>query len=405
MAKFNDAFLTKIRQLVGASQFNDNQTLIYITGPFGDDKITSGINGETKQGIIIVENFDETNDMLSIFGDMVYNIVIYFQNIAVEQSKEIVKHINEHCSATLKTLRLLNCSGNVLDDLDNKFTNVSLLTFTTHPTEEFQTTAENIKFNETFPNLVTLNTFDAKHSVKAHDWKFIHGYYPNLKKLTVQASNAKMHDHLHIIKFLQLNSHIETITIKHSSLKLWHQITQLLSNLQRIEFLGISQDFTNHKCDTLNFESVKHFLFESLNANDFPEKVSVLQVETLELNIPFNFTVKWMEFCSKQVNKNLRSFTVDTNYLAREHFLQISKQFDQLINVTIKCKPTYFVADDIVAFLRQSTNLVKLEMEIRLTASEQKLLQETLEGQWFIASELRRSKQNVEDLVFLKFAR
>lgn len=406
IAKFNDAMSARVRELVGASQFNDTQTTVYIYGPFGDGKIISGKNVDTNQGMVVVSNFDEVKDMLALFGDMIYSIIVYFQDIASEQGLEVVEYINDHCSSTLKRIQLLNCSGTVLDGLQNTFSDLTHLTFTTHPTEKLQT--ENNKLNETFPNLTYLSTIDATDSVKVHDWEFIHGHYSNLKELLIKEPQTKLQnvDHfVQIIKFLHLNSHIDTVTIKYGTLKLWFYVNHLLSNLEDIRFQGISRNFLNSNCSSLEFLNAKKFSFQSFSIKDFPKRVSLLNVDVFQLVTPFNFTAKWMKFCSNQINKNLTTFVVDTSHLAREYFLEIPELFNQLRNVTINSRPTYFTADDILAFLERSANLNELNMEIRLTASDQKFLQETLAEQWVIRSELKRMEQIGEDVVFLEFTR
>lgn len=72
----------------------------------------------------VIFNANVINDFLYAFGDLIEKLEIDFYEINESLGHQMVKIVDYKCSATVKSLELTNCTGNVLDGLKTNFTEV-----------------------------------------------------------------------------------------------------------------------------------------------------------------------------------------------------------------------------------------------------------------------------------------
>lgn len=344
---------------------------IRIEGPFEEEpNIARNVFNQPSMDI---KNFTDITYALEVFGDLINYLEVDFKHISAVEGKEIVKRINDHCSA-LTSLKLDNCHGNVLDNLNSEFPTISSVSFSSHRTENMTIKADNKKFRELFPNLFFFTIGNVKG---LNEWSYIGGTYKKIPfiELKDQLNND---DKDHFIEFLKQNLHLMGVRIHSADNKLLYRIYKAFLNLTFIQIDGLAIDYSNN--DPFYIDNLKQFKFISKSRDHVPNGFVLTNVEQLSLEIPFIFNKDWMNFLETKVNRGLKKLHVKTNNLKKVQLLKIATLFKSLQEVHIEVKSRFGV-EEIIEFLNSFENnkLARLTLEADLHESDAIELTQLLE--------------------------
>lgn len=335
-------------------------------------------------------SFKAADDIFSTFGDLIQNIQIEFDFLNVEQGSEVIKFINDKSFESLKTLDLVNCHGNVLDNSKTTFTKVTTLTLSRNKRKKF-IIDENQKMIQHFPSLEALHL----ENIKTSDWTFIDGGLASLKLLTLNIPDSKDgHDfNEFLVDFIKKNTQIDALRIHNVNLKLLHEIEVILRNLKTLDIFSLSENYSNGDQDEeIHFNSIRNLFINS--ANKIPEKIPFEQAENFTLRIKPVVMDGWIEFL-QQINTNLKIFTLYTNYLRSEHLTVIALNFPQLQMVIIECWST-LNADDVSSFIFDLPYLNHLNMHLILESNELEKLNQILKDECIVSYQKVHSEYTIE---------
>lgn len=335
----------------------------------------------------LFKNFNEITDVLDNFGDLFTRLIVDFEYIGIPNSIEIVKRINDRCTA-LKVLHLKNCHGhNILADLNGEFTTVHSLTFSTHPTFAFAIHPDDKTLPELFPNLIYLNL----EEVRNDDWTHFRGNFSGLQTIKVQPANSVDFDKVgesNLFKFLQNKTNIIGFGFVSSNVRLLCTVNDILPKLRVLSLEGLSNHYINLYCGLINFQDVIRFDFESKSGEDVPEKLGLKHIDQLNLRIPFEFKDEWNDFLREQVNDDLSELALSIASVKTEQFLEIAQNLPNLVRAFIEC-PSIFGAEDIARFVEKNEKLQHLKLEILMHESERTKFLELLTANWSVKYEPR----------------
>lgn len=321
-------------------------------------------------------------DILKAFGVSIRNNKINFKYMNEIESKEIFESINAYESYTLEKLSLLNCHGHVLDELQI-FTKLDSLVFSTRLDKAFEfSDKEGLTLTKLFPNLRRLYLLNTKPS----DWAFINGIFPKLSIFEVALPTTKTEYEIvesQIIEFIKSNTKINIIVLRNINSNVLKEISENLPNLKTMEIKSLSNDYRYCQGNAIHFEKLKELIFTSENINEIPENIFFRQLNKLTLNIIPEITDKWIELIKNQMNKHLKTFTLNTENLSIEHFLRLGETLTRTDRMVIH-SVSHFASDDVVKFLEKTKHLHVLELDILMKESEQKDLENKISGNWTI---------------------
>lgn len=330
-----------------------------------------------------LKTFKAIMDVLQHFGDLVRMFEIDFEDINIDEAREIVKHVNDKSFNLLKWFGLLNCKGNILNGLNRSFSLVSHMMFSSSETSKLIITEKHKKLNELVPNLVS---FSVKHT-KPSDWKFIDGSLPKLSHLNIDLSKYTEQDngdYSHMSELFK-GDHITTLGIESANLKFLKLVSKHLPKLLLLNVNGLSKDYFNYHGDRVQFDYVN--LLSIIDHDDkLPENMFINEVDDFRLNIKSQFTVKWLDFISTQTNS--KSFTLLTKNLPIEQFLAIPEKLPLIQSVYIESESNV-TAEDVVNFLKKTKNnkLTSLRMDVGMNELEQKKLRKTIPEEFTVEFE------------------
>lgn len=341
----------------------------YITleGPFDEDSNSS---------ISHLKNFVDVKDAFEFFGDLFHSAKVDFKNISAAQGKQIIQYISSiDYSSSFTMLYLLNCHGNMLDDLNTTFSTVTSLHFSTHPTEELSIRPDHKKLHEIFPNV---NFLHIGHMNASHEWMYLREIQTDYLIVDVCEDEHEGNE-ANLAEFLQNNSCIVGLQIHNSSRRFLSKVMVFESIHGFLSLLGLSPNYSNY--DVVNIQGIFTFNFKSNSENEIPDGINLHQIKLLRLEVPFNITNKWMEFLKNQVNTQLSMLQVKTESLNIEQLLEIARILPNLEEMHIDVQ-SHFAVNDIVEFLKESNKLKRLVLTSKSGISEANELAEKLEGQW-----------------------
>lgn len=367
-----------------AFKANYNQHTFMLTGAFSEDSTKSAIE---YRRTIHIDSIQMLEELAARFGHFIQIIEIDFEGINQDKSLQIMRIVNDYLSASLKMLQLHNCKGNILNGLYAVFPKMNTLKFSSSLTYNVKR-QPNLQLIEVFPNL---QKFYVDHT-KQSDWEFFDCNLPYLLHLSVVLPQSKGEDEIdetQIMKFLKQNPQIVRLRIVHSNLKLLKEVSEKFKNkLNSLALAYPSQDHFNYEGDSIQFNGVRKFYFESDDVT--PKNIVFDKLEELELVIKV-FTDEWAQFIAN--NTNLNNFYLSADELSTEHFLSIPEKQSNLKRFRfIKTSLTsslQFGAADILDFLKRSVYLENVYLVTNLNETEQNRLKKSLPENWQIEKQMQ----------------
>lgn len=365
-----------------------------VSGPWVNDERGAIWESGTDVKLVQLKTFEASVDVLLNFGYFVSMIEIDFEDININQAREIVKHVNDKMYLTLREVNLLNCRSNALNELRHKFIQVKQMRFSSSE-KRILTIKENQKLSNSMPNLEMLYVEHAKPS----DWNFIDGSFSNLTVLSIDFPKSQDQDAIdesHVSSFLTNNSGIIELRIKNADLKFLKEVSEHLKQLKVLNITGLSNDYLNYHVDTVQFDHIQLVTITDYE-NKLPENMVINEIDDFMLDIQPEFTVKWLEFIAIQTNGNSKSFTLLTTKLPIKHFLAIPEELPLIETVYIE-SGSNVTAEDVVNFLNKSNKLTNLRMVAEMNELEQKKLLESLPGGFTVKfqKESNHTRLNIE---------
>lgn len=273
--------------------------------------------------------------VFSHFGDMIHSLNVQFIHRTDEESKEILKAINDNSSSSLKKLLLGFCKMSVFHVLTNTFDQVNLLSFSIDSKVNFEYNDFNIrKLSQIFPNLEELTLLDAIPSL----WTFVDGIFPKLVIFQVYF-------------YKQGFNGINEISI-----------ANLLQKTPQMKSLKL---IYNNQCDNpqspsnrwskIHFKNVQELLI--LSNNLIPDYIFFDQLKSLYLNIEYPY--KAIEFIQRQNIDKINTFEFRTTNLTAGLFLTIPNILPKLHTVKIVQLENLLEIsdDDVVNYIQKSGHL------------------------------------------------
>lgn len=352
-----------------------------IAGPFRE----YSENAFDGQEIHTIKNFDVARQFLRAFGKYIESIGVNLQPIIESEAKEIVKYINDICfdSTSLKRLSLEGCVGGVLDELNNTFSSVETLWFSSGTFDRSIEIRPNArKLADIFPNAKTLHLDNTAPS----DWELIGKTFPNLSDLQVTLkpfSDETTNLNVQVIRFLKDNSEISKLSIEYSNLKFLKEINDILPKLQNLDLGTLWQNYQNNHSDPIQFKQVETLTIRSIWDHVYPDQLHFDQLQELDLVIGYEFNDKWTEFIHNQINGNLTTLNLITGTLTNDQFLAIVEKKPHLIEAKIAVDSN-ISADTIITFIKSSEHLRRLHLTALMSQVELQQLQDEIGNDWDI---------------------
>lgn len=330
---------------------------------------------DESKALIKISNYDLSQNFLNNFGDLVHQLAVSFYFDNGNHGREIVKAINDNCFESVSSLALTSCSGSSLDELQNTFTNVDSLTFSTIKLD----LSSDKKLSKIFPNVKSL-----VDETVASDWTFIDATFPRLTNFEVNFAENQSPDSVHqshISSFLKNNTQIKELTIVRSNLALLKEVNEILPQLEQLSLTFLAGNFSGDQKDPVHFKAVKHLSLQTRYA-EMPEMAVFDQLDTLTMDIQTKISTKWIDFISNQVNRNVSNLNlfIDVN---PSEFAIISEKFTNL-RVAHVTSTSIFKAEHIVDFIERSQELKQLKLVAILDEDEWKRLEEVIPETWSV---------------------
>lgn len=298
-------------------------------------------------------------------GDLVQTLRLdYTQQLREKDNRHhwrrTERAIFKHCTKTLTEIHLINCHGNVLEEIRQPFenvTNVYIYDFMAEPTT--------VKLTQWFPNTIELELECAAVAVQRYaKGKFRLMVELRLSIRYVGVADCRQNDS-NIRKFLRSNRQITELYIDslygawlNCDIEFIYFISKTLTQLEKMRWDHLRM-FVTKKTKNIHFERVKSFELQTVG--ELPEMVNISfgQLESLNLYGISANDKKWTDFIVQ--NERL----VELGYFPT---LQLHDQTaDNLLKITTKLpnlKTIDLQADSISPqqlgqFLRGSSNLTK----------------------------------------------
>lgn len=370
-----------------------------LSGPLSADEKTA-IQELRDDKLVHVANINALEDILDIFGSDIYSFIVDFQEIDVNDGKEIVEYINDECFENLEKFYLINCKGNVLDRLKNEFKYMSEVKFSSSASEDLVFDIDGHTMQNIFP---TLHTLRVDYSTPS-DWTFIKGKYEKLQILEVHLPQTIRNDTIngwHISSLFMNNKKIIDLTIVHPTLKLLKVVHEKLRRLEDLHMIGLSNNYSDILNQPFQFRPLKHLILHPNHEHEIPWKISFPKLDEFTLKTEHNLTSEWMEFISKQIDSNLGELRLKTQGLEREYFASIPGIFSGLKDVIISCQ-SRFTADDVLNFMEETKQLTSFKLEICIDELECTRLFEQLDKMW---TSKRYNRSEYQGTVAMSFQR
>lgn len=352
-----------------------------ISGPFVGSDENAFEDGVVKK----IKNFDVAKQFLCAFGKYIQSIGVYFTDIDESEGKEIVKYINDMCfdSTTLKRLSLDGCVGGVLDELNNTFSSVEIVWFSSGTSDRSIEIRPNArKLSDIFPNAKTLRLVRTAPS----DWELIGKTFPRLSDLEVElktSSDETKNLNVQVINFLKDNSKINKLIIERSNLKFLKDVNDILPKLRYLELGTLFGNYLNYQGDPIRFKQVEKFNFRTSLVDVYPDHIHFEQLFELEMYIRPEFNNKWTEFIHNQINGNLSILILNAEMLTNDQILAIVKKKPNLKEAKI-VSSSNISADTIIAFIKHSEHLRRLQLILSISQGELQQLQDKIGDDWVI---------------------
>lgn len=351
-----------------------------------------------EENVIKVEHLNAIENILDIFGCVIYSILVDFQEIDSNDGKQIVEYINDQCSDTLEKIQLLNCKSSVLDRLRNEFKYMNEVKFSSSVSECLIFDRDDHQMSNIFP---TLNSLHVHHTTPS-DWTFIKGKFEQLRVLDVHLPQTIRDDTIngwHISSLFMNNQRIRDLTIVNPTLKLLKVVNEKLRQLESLNIVGLSDNYLSILNKPFQFRPLQQLMLHPNHENQIPRKINFPKLKELTLQIERNLTSKWMRFVSERIDSNLVELNLQTQELAREYFDAIPSIWPGLNEVNISCQ-SEFTANNVLNFMDESKELTSFKLEIRIDQLENKRLVQQLDNMWTMKHYNRSVHRNTVAMSF-----
>lgn len=270
---------------------------------------------------------------LQNFGDLVRKLRLdYSQNVLLIDDRHhwraTERVIFEHCTKTLTSIELINCRGNVLEEICQPFEKVNKV-YVYDITAKSTTT----NLSKWFPNTRRLELQCGAVSMP----NYAKGEFRVLDKLRLLVLNLfhnYRRDETNIREFLRTNHHITNISIESkfvtwlkSDLDFLSFINKTMTQLQKLRWVHMKLHEVK-KPKRIHFKHVESLELQA--TGEFPENVSITfdRLKSLKLYQMNGIDGKWNDFIVQ--NKDL----VELGYFPSMHCHQQSA--DELLAITTK---------------------------------------------------------------------
>lgn len=352
-----------------------------ITGPLRDNGVNAFIGSD-------IRNIDVAKEFLRVFGKYVEYIGVFFYSLDESQGKEIVKQINDMCfdSTTLKTFDLVGYKGSVLDELNSVFSSVETLDFISSDSVKVRPNAR--KFSDIFPNAKKIRLDRTTLS----DWELIGNSFPHLDDLELKLEPRLLDEiikiNVKIINFLKANSRITKLSIENSNLKFLKEVNDILPRLRNLKLNYFRENYQNYESDPIRFEQVETLTIKSmLSAGQrdhvYPDHIYFDQLQDLEMSVHPEFTDNWTKFINNQISGNLNTLELHTETLRNDQITAIVMKKPCFKEANIYCQSN-ISAETVIAFIKHSEYLLRLNLVVLMSQDELQLLQENVGDNWDI---------------------
>lgn len=308
---------------------------------------------------------------------MIQFLDISFEYMDKVLGQQIGGFVTNNCTESLVEFHLRNCYGNVLDELTKSFGKVNIATFSAHATDKFVMGLKTLQLSKMFPKLRRLYV----RIRTALDWKLIGDAFPHLRTVTLELPEP---DHLtvpDVETFFKSSPHINSLTMRYTSLKLLKVASKFLPQLNVLQILDFSDE--HYDGSQIQFKNVSRLNITSTQYNQqIPKKLAFYQLRLLSLNFNFDFTDQWIQPFANQASNSIDLLEIQSTALRNSHLTTIAAHQPN-IKLAIILSDEKVSADAIVQFLEKSQQLSSLHMQIGLIdMTERKILEERLMAVW-----------------------
>lgn len=229
--------------------------------------------------IVSVHSVNAAKDILNIFGDLIQDFGIDFNEISESDAREIVKLVNEKCSKSLKSFKLERFKQSLIDEFKNAFEVINSLTYSSHITNE--KVDPNVELSKYFPNVVQLQIND----LKKNDWAIL-GRFQSLKSITLKVENQEKENWT---DFLRKNVDVKTFELDAESLSedQFLDISKILTSVETVKLV--------FKMETPNAENILHFI-------EIGQQLKSLEIEQYNGKLTENIDANTLEILSSNWN-------------------------------------------------------------------------------------------------------
>lgn len=168
-------------------------------------------------------------EILNTFGDLITNVHVT-DNAKEQQTREIIKFINEKFSKTLKYLEF--DTYKVFSELKNTFSNTEELLIGSSRMSAVDV-EKSKKMNEIFPNLTKFAVYFDMNPI---NWDFINGHFVSLVVLDFHSLPFLTHGP-QIVKFSKQNPQIKELKLLDPDQSSLNEIKKALPNLEKLEIV------------------------------------------------------------------------------------------------------------------------------------------------------------------------
>lgn len=343
------------------------------------DGTTGGILDYNKESVRI-KNFNATQSVLNLFGDLIQFINISFIDINQVNGNIIIASISAKCINSLRELHLMNCHGWVLNGMTKSFRYVKHASFSTRPNGNFRIGPDTLRMNKMFPNLRRL-------AVKANnimDLDFVGDEFPWLRSLTLVLPESDYYFSIdRIERLFQTSPWINKLTLHHSSLELLQIVSENLHNLKVLQLLDFSNDFYGGQ--QIEFKHVNSLAIKSTRSNSkIPATLVFYQLHTFSLSLNFEFTDQWIRLFSNQMKKSIEFVEIESYQFTSDQFLKIVKTLPNVKIASIRSEKKIPI-NAIIRFLKENKQVLVLNLKTALiNVAEREWMEEKLQLDWDI---------------------
>lgn len=336
---------------------------------FSDKKIMLSSGKREKANNLIVDigdrvmisgDFEISLNTLKYFGKNISKLKLVFDGTDDASFHKLLHATNEYCLESLIELELQLNQPIVLTHMPKSFKNVKHVAFENHLP---RVTDELDQMNKTFPALQALSL-----SMLNIDSVYTNCHFPHLKSFSVSSIDEKT-----IVELLNLNPHIQSISLQRGSFDLLLIVKKTLPELKHltIGWFDIQQK-------DIHFDSITKFTMEK--TADSPKHFHFSHLQELEMYFYSIFFDEWSEFLSK--HKQLLRFHLNYWSMDDGQFEQLTSLLPDLVEMSISSlQGNSFNADTISRFIQSHEKLQKINLDT-CNEDEKRVFRDLFEKDW-----------------------